>query len=52
MHEHNWHHPALDPLVAEVRADAALRREVGVLKHRVPDRTPRRSSTATSTPGR
>ena len=32
-HEHNWHHPALDSLVAEVRADAALRREVGVLKH-------------------
>ena len=20
-HEHNWHHPALDPLVAELRAD-------------------------------
>ena len=32
-HEHNWHHPALDPLVAEIRADTALRREVGVLKH-------------------
>jgi 5-methylthioribose kinase len=32
-HAHNWHHPALDPLVAEIRSDAALRGEVGLLKH-------------------
>ena len=32
-HEHNWHHPPLDGLAAELRADATLRREVGLLKH-------------------
>lgn len=32
-HEHNRYHPALDPLVAELRADRALRREVGLLRH-------------------
>ena len=32
-HEHNWHHPPLDALVAELRADEKLRREVGLMKH-------------------
>ncbi|WP_248958605.1 S-methyl-5-thioribose kinase [Sphaerisporangium perillae] len=32
-HEHNGHHPALDALVREVRADPELRREAARLKH-------------------
>ncbi|MEV5408896.1 S-methyl-5-thioribose kinase [Thermopolyspora sp. NPDC052614] len=32
-HEHNRNHPAIDPLVKELRADAELRREIGLLRH-------------------
>lgn len=33
-HEHNWHHPALQPLVDQLRADDAVRLVVADLKHR------------------
>jgi 5-methylthioribose kinase len=33
-HEHNRNHPGIDALAKELRADAELRREVGVLRHR------------------
>lgn len=33
-HEHNWHHPPLQPLVDELRSDPAVRLEVADLKHR------------------
>ena len=33
-HEHNWNHPGIDPLVAELRADPAVLLEVATLKHR------------------
>lgn len=33
-HEHNWHHSPLQPLVDELRSDAAVRLEVAELKHR------------------
>jgi 5-methylthioribose kinase len=33
-HEHNHHHPAIDALVADLRADAAVHLEVAELKHR------------------
>lgn len=33
-HERNWHHPPLQPLVDEVRLDAAVRLEVAELKRR------------------
>ena len=41
-HEHNWHHPALDPLVAEVRADAGAPARGRRAQARVPD--PRRGA--------
>jgi len=34
IHEHNWHHPGIDELVTELRADAAVLTEVATLKHR------------------
>lgn len=34
IHDHNWHHPGLDPLVVALRGDAAVLTEVAALKHR------------------
>ena len=34
VHEHNWYHPALEPVVATLRADAAALDGLSVLKHR------------------
>jgi 5-methylthioribose kinase len=34
IHEHNWNHPGIDPLVAELRADPGVLLEVATLKHR------------------
>ena len=33
VHEHNWHHPGMDRVVAGLRADVAVRTEVAALKH-------------------
>lgn len=33
-HEHNWHHPTLQALADDLRADADVHREIGMLKHR------------------